>query len=56
MIYEIEKDYVDKQKNISIDDIFSNYSREDLIEIIGVEFLELYLRKKKIDKIKKRIE
>lgn len=47
------KEYIDTQRTISIDDIFSNYSKEDLIEtVIGIEYVELYLRKKKLTRIK----
>jgi hypothetical protein len=52
---EFNKNYIEAQKVISIDDLYSNYSKEDLIEIIGINFIELYLRKKKLEKIKKGI-
>jgi len=47
------KIYVDEQYNIKV--ILNDYSIKDIIEIIGIEKIELELRKIKLNKIIKNV-
>ncbi len=53
----VTKSYVDDLYGggVSKEQLLEHFSDEDLIEIVGVKKIEDYLRRKKIEKIRKEI-
>ena len=43
-------------EKISIEDVLKKFKPEELIDAIGIDKVDLILRKRKIDKIKKNIK
>lgn len=59
--YEEEHNYnwkkiTDTVDDISINDVLKKFKPEELIDAIGIDKVELILRKRKIDKLKKNIK
>lgn len=51
---DIKIPYGDLYGGVSKKQLLDHFSEEDLIEIIGIEKIEAYLRKKKLEKIRKK--
>lgn len=51
------KTYVDSQsRTISMIDVLKQYSTNEVLDELDINEIEIYLRKKKIDRIKKEIK